>query len=69
MDGSLKDFGFTTLTDSADQLDFPDPTMLIRKNFYYAIHWWKTSRGVFFEGHYVIDPQVGRGLAPFIPRL
>ena len=69
MDGSLEDFWFTTFTDGADQLDFPDPTVLIRKNFYYATHWPKTFRGVFFEEHYVIDPQVGRGLSPFAPGL
>ena len=69
MDGSLKYAGFTTLADGADQLDFPDPTILIWQNFYYTTHWPVTSQGVFFEKHYVIYSQVGRGVTPFVTKL
>ena len=69
MDGTLKYFGFTTLTNSADQFNFSDTTVLVWKRFHYCTHWPKTSWGVFFEEHHVIDSQVGRGFSPFIQRL
>ena len=69
MDDTLKCFGFTTLTNSADKLNFTDTTILVVKHFHYSTHWPKTSWGVLLEEHHVIDSQFGRGFPPFVPRL
>ena len=53
MDGTLKYFGFATLTNSADQFNFPDATVLVWNRFHYSTHWPKTSWGIIFEEHHV----------------
>ena len=69
MNGTLKYFGFATLTNSADQFNFSDATVLVWHRFYHSTHWPKTSWRVIFEEHQFINFHINRGLSLFVPGL
>ena len=66
MDSTLKYFRFATLTNSADLFNFSGATVLVWYRFHYSTHWPKTSWGVIFEKHHVINSQIDRGLSQFV---
>ena len=69
MGGTLKNFGFATLTNSAHQFNFSDATVLVWNRFHYSTHRPEASWRVIFEEYQVVNFQIGRKPSPFVTGL